>query len=190
MKILGVSGSLQSGSTNAALLDVARARVPADMEVLVFNALARVEPFNAEIEPNAAVERFRAFVGLSDGVLFATPEYAHGLPGVLKNALDWLVGSGELHGKRVVIMSAAPSADRGTHARADLARTLRAQGAVVLSSTTIAVPASVRGREIDDPNITAAVDRALSAFAAAPIDERVIGIDGERSSVRLTAVRE
>jgi chromate reductase, NAD(P)H dehydrogenase (quinone) len=164
VRILGVSGSLQSGSTNAALLDVARARMPADMEVVVFNALARIAPFNPEIEPPAAVERLRAMVGLSDGVLFATPEYAHGLPGVLKNALDWLVGSGELYGKRVVIVSAAPSAERGWHARADLARTLRAQGAVVLSSTTIAVPASARGHEIDDPNITAAVDHALATF--------------------------
>ena len=164
VRILGVSGSLQSGSTNAALLDVARARVPADMEVVVFNALARIAPFSPEVEPPAAVERLRALVGLSDGVLFATPEYAHGLPGVLKNALDWLVGSGELYRKRVVITSAAPSAERGWHARADLARTLRAQGAVVLSSTTIAVPACARGHEIDDPNIAAAVDRALATF--------------------------
>ena len=97
VRILGISGSLQSSSTNAALLDVARGRVPDDMEVVVFNALARIAPFNPEIEAPPAVERLRTLVRLSDGVLFATPEYAHGLPGVLKNALDWLVGSGELY---------------------------------------------------------------------------------------------
>ncbi len=165
VKILGISGSLQSSSTNAALLDVARARVPDDMEVVVFNALARIAPFNPEIEPPAAVERLRTMVRLSDGVLFATPEYAHGLPGVLKNALDWLVGSGELYGKRVVIVNAAPSAERGSYARADLERTLRAQGADVLASTTIAVAANARGHEVNDPYITRAVDRALAAFA-------------------------
>jgi chromate reductase, NAD(P)H dehydrogenase (quinone) len=164
VKILAVSGSLQSSSTNAALLDVARSRVPEDMEIVVFNELAHIAPFNPEIKVPVAVERLRTLVQLSDGVLFATPEYAHGLPGVLKNALDWMVGTGELYGKPVVIVSAEPSADRGVHARADLERTLRAQGAEVLSSTTIVVPTSVRGREVFDPNIAAAVDCALAAF--------------------------
>lgn len=169
MKILGISGSLQSSSTNAALLDVAQLRAPEGMEVVVFNALAHIAPFNPELEPEPpAVERLRALVRLSDGVLFATPEYAHGLPGVLKNALDWLVGSGELYGKRVVIVSAAPSAERGAYARADLERTLRAQGADVLVSCTIAVPASARGQELGHPGIAAEVERALVAFTPTP----------------------
>jgi chromate reductase len=174
VRILGVSGSLQSRSTNTALLDVARARVPAGMEVIVFNALARIPPFNPETEPvPAAVERLAEFVRLAGGVLIATPEYAHGLPGVLKNALDWLVGSGALSGKGIVIVNAAPSVERGAHARADLERTLRAQGAEVLESIAIAVPSSARGREIDDPHIVASVDRALAAFAPSePKDAR------------------
>jgi NAD(P)H-dependent FMN reductase len=165
LKLLGISGSLQSSSTNAALLHVAGLRAPADVQVFMFNALARIAPFNPELEPlPAAVDRLRTLVGLADGVLFATPEYAHGMAGALKNALDWLVGSGELYRKRVVILSAAPSADRGSYARADLERTLRAQSAEVLASTTIAVPAHVRGREADDPDIAASIDRALAAF--------------------------
>ena len=96
--------------------------------------------------------------------MITTPEYAHGLPGALKNALDWLVGTGELYEKRVVVASAAPAPERGKHARADLERTLRAQGAEVLESVTITVPTRVRGSECDDPEIREAVATLLAGF--------------------------
>ena len=169
MRILGISGSLQQSSTNTAVVNIARARAPEGVDVMVFDGLAQIPPCNPDLEPAPAeVAAFRALVQSADGLLIATPEYAHGLPGTLKNALDWLVGSGELYGKRVVVVSAAPSSDRGAYARADLERTLRAQGADVLASTTIAVPARARGREIDDPEIVAAVDAALKALVPAP----------------------
>jgi NAD(P)H-dependent FMN reductase len=72
-------------------------------------------------------------------VLIATPEYAGGMPGTLKNALDWLVGSGELYGKPVVIVSAAPSAERGQNARGWVADVVRMQGGVVRDSFTVAM---------------------------------------------------
>jgi len=174
-RILGVSGSLQATSTNSALLRIARERVGGDAELVVFDALRDIPPFSPEIAPPpAAVDAWRALVSSSDALLFATPEYAHGLPGVLKNALDWLVGSGELYGKRVAILSAAPSAERGAHARADLERTLRAQGADVLASATIAVPTSARGNEEAEAGIVAGVDDALrvliDAVGAEPFD--------------------
>ena len=110
MRILGISGSLQRGSTNTALIDIARARAPEGVEVLRFDGLAQIPPCNPDLEPAPPeVAAFRALVQSADGLLIATPEYAHGLPGTLKNALDWLVGSGELYDKRVVIVSAAPS---------------------------------------------------------------------------------
>ena len=169
IRVLGVSGSLQATSTNSALLRIARDRAPVDVRVELFDDLEHIPPFSPEIEPSpAAVAAFGGLVRAADGVLFATPEYAHGLPGVLKNALDWLVGSGDLYGKRVVIMSAAPSRERGGHARADLERTLRAQGAVVLGSETVAVPSGVRGREADDPAIVAAVEIGLALLSAQP----------------------
>jgi chromate reductase len=169
VRILGISGSLQRNSTNTALVDIARARAPEGVEVQRFDGLAAIPPCNPELEPAPPeVEAFRSLVQSADGLLIATPEYAHGLPGMLKNALDWLVGSGELYGKRVVVVSAAPSSDRGAYARADLERTLRAQGADVLASSTIAVPTSARGREIDDPEIVAAVDAVLAALVPRP----------------------
>jgi NAD(P)H-dependent FMN reductase len=169
VKILGISGSLQQHSTNTALIEIARERAPDGVEVLLFDALAHIPPCNPDLDPAPAeVEAFRALVQSADGLLIATPEYAHGLPGTLKNALDWLVGSGELYGKRVVVVSAAPSSERAAHARADLGRTLRAQGAEVLASSTIAVPTRAHGHEIDDPEIVASVDAALAALIPAP----------------------
>ena len=171
LRILGISGSLQASSTNSALLRVARAHAPAGVEVGVYDDLVHIPPFSPEIEPAPeTVVALRDVVLASDGLLFATPEYAHGLPGVLKNALDWLVGSGEIYGKRVVILAAAPSAERARHARADLERTLRAQGAQVLASATVAVPTSARGREADDPGIVAAVQDGLAALTGAPVN--------------------
>jgi NAD(P)H-dependent FMN reductase len=183
MHILAVSGSLQTTSTNTALLRIARDRATDDTAVALFDRLAEVPPFSPEIEPvPAVVDDWRALVSSSDAVLFATPEYAHGLPGVLKNALDWLVGSGDLYGKRVAILSAEPHAARAVHARADLERTLRAQGAEVVSSETIAVPTGVRGHEATDPDVVAGVRAALAALTddasagpSAPAPARRVG---------------
>jgi NAD(P)H-dependent FMN reductase len=155
---------LQTSSTNGALLRIARARAGNAAEVVLFDELHEIPAFSPEIAPApAAVDAWRALVSSADALLIATPEYAHGLPGVLKNALDWLVGTGELYGKRVAILSAAPSRECGGYARADLERTLRAQGADVLASATIAVPTSVRGNEAAD-----ALRVLLDAGAAGP----------------------
>jgi NAD(P)H-dependent FMN reductase len=167
VKLLGLSGSLQARSANSALLDVARVVAGPGVEVVTFDALADVPAFNPDTVPSPdVVDAFRALLAPVDGLLIATPEYAHGLPGSLKNLLDWMVGTGDLYGKRVMIVSAAPAVERGKHARADLERTLRAQGADVLASRTIAVPSSVRGSEGDDPAIREAMRAVLAAFDA------------------------
>ncbi len=163
MRVVGISGSLQARSSNKALLEVAAAVAPPGVEVIRFEGLADIPAFNPDDEPGPpAIDAFRALVASADGLLIATPEYAFGLPGSLKNALDWLVGTGDLYGKRVVVLAGAPSAERGANARADLERTLSGQGAQVLASTTIAVPTTLRGHEIDDPDIREAVVKALA----------------------------
>ncbi len=167
MRVLAVAGSLQERSSNAALLRVARDRATDRVEFVLFERLADIPPFSPDTEPAPPViAEWRALVASADGVLIATPEYAHGLPGVLKNALDWLVGSGDLYGKRVAILSAEPSAQRAVHARADLERTLRAQGADVVRSETVAVPTALRGNEASVPEVVAAVDATLAVLAA------------------------
>ena len=138
--ILGICGSLNAGSANARLLDLATELAPAGVAVVRSTSVEDLPHFRPDVEapPDGPVARFRAEIGAADGVVIATPEYAHALPGALKDALDWVVGSGELYGRRVAILSAAPAPERGANAREMLERTLRAQGAhVVLSETLV-----------------------------------------------------
>src|SRR5262249_14165689 len=86
----------------------------------------------------SAVRALRQAIAASDAVLIAAPEYGHSLPGVLKNAIDWLIGSGELEGKLVAITAAVPSAERGRQGRAALRQTLGAVRAVIVSDEPIA----------------------------------------------------
>ncbi|MCE0445230.1 NAD(P)H-dependent oxidoreductase, partial [Streptomyces tricolor] len=74
----------------------------------------------------------RAAVGAADALLIVTPEYAHGTSGVLKNALEWLVGGGEIAAKPVALASASPAITGGDRARAWLAETLTVMGAQVI----------------------------------------------------------
>jgi NAD(P)H-dependent FMN reductase len=109
----------------------------------VFTGLADLPYFNPDLdhEPRpAAVSRWRAECQAADGLLIATPEYAHEIPGVLKNALDWLVGSGELYAKPLGVLSASPRPTGGQYVRAALEHTLTTQGARVVVSATVHVP--------------------------------------------------
>ncbi len=166
MQILAVSGSLQARSTNTALVRLAASLASADLAVEVFDGLDRLPFFNPELDvdpPPAGVTRLRNQVAAADGVLIASPEYAHEMPGVLKNALDWLVSSGELYGKRVAVLCAAPSAERGIYVRQALTQTLDAEGAQLVVCSTVPVPASSRGGELPT-DVADAVRSALDAL--------------------------
>ena len=120
-------------------------------------------PFNPDLDgpsPPGTVEAFRREVASADAILIASPEYAFAVPGALKNALDWLVSSGDIYGKPVAVVAGSPRADGGLHVRADLERTLAAQGAVVMSSVTIQVP---RRNGHADPALSRPVRAALAA---------------------------
>ncbi len=77
---------------------------------------------------------WRSKLKTADGVVFSVPEYAHGVPGVLKNALDWIVGSGELVDKPVTLFNASP---RGKYAQASLTETVTVMSAKVLSEASV-----------------------------------------------------
>lgn len=109
-QILLVSGSLQRASANRAVLDVAREALASQLGVRVIESdeLRAIPAFNPDDQERAtdAVNTFRRQIGEADAVLFAVPEYAAALPGALKNALDWVVGSGELYGTLAAVVSA------------------------------------------------------------------------------------
>lgn len=120
---------------------------------MLYGGLADLPPFNPDLDidpPAPPVAAFRSQLRTCDAVLISSPEYAHGVPGVLKNALDWVVGSGEFFGKPVALINASP---RSTYAYASLTETLRTMSAVLVSEASITVP--LLGRRLDEAGIIA-----------------------------------
>jgi chromate reductase, NAD(P)H dehydrogenase (quinone) len=131
VRLLAISGSLRRASTNTAALDALAKLAPAGVKVLVYRDLAKLPPFNpdddVEDRPKPeVVETLRALVGASDALIIAAPEYAHGLPGALKNALDWLVASEAFAGKPTALINTSP---RAFHAQASLREILSTMAA-------------------------------------------------------------
>lgn len=185
MRTLAISGSLRSGSSNTILLRAAVALAPETFEVSVYDGLATLPHFNPDLDnetvPSSVVD-FRSQLQGSDGVLISSPEYAHGVPGVLKNALDWVVASGELYGKPVALLNASP---RSVHAQASLKETLTVMMASLIPEASITV--SLRSNKVDeasmisDPEISHALRSALVAFGRAIDLLRANGGNGMRS---------
>ena len=139
-RILGVSGSLKEGSGNVDLLHTAAARAPSGVEVNIFEGLRDLPWFYPDVDPSslpAAVERWRRAVAESDALLLASPEYGFSLPGVLKNAIDWVIGSGELERKVVAVTAAVNHPDRGRRGLQALRDTLLAVSARVVGCRPI-----------------------------------------------------
>ena len=112
MRILALSGSLRARSSNTALLRAAVALAPAGTEIIFYTGLADLPQFSPDLDNEStppAVQELRDQLQAAEGVLICTPEYAYGMPGSLKNALDWTVSSGEFYGKPTAVISASPS---------------------------------------------------------------------------------
>ena len=112
LSILGITGSLRKASFNTALLRAATELSPPDVNIEIAD-LAGIPPFNQddELSPPAAVSDLKRRIRAADGVLFSTPEYNYSIPGVLKNAIDWIsrpYGDNAWDGKPVAVMGASP----------------------------------------------------------------------------------
>src|SRR6185437_10026883 len=161
VRVLGISGSLRGASSNSALVRAAVQLAPAAVELSIYPELGDIPPFNPDLDTEAvppAVSRFRAALQASDAVLISSPEYAHGVSGVLKNALDWVVGSGELIDKPIALIN---TSSRATHAHAALCETLTTMAGQVVRDASITIP--IGGTAFDaDGNLTDA--RASSSL--------------------------
>lgn len=163
-------GSLQRASANRAALDVAAARLRRLGHVVdAYEALGVVPPLDVDPahEPGPVVADWRRRIAAADAVLVAAPEYAGALAGTIKNALDWIVGSGELYTKPVAIISAGTTG--GVHARQHLVQTLTWQGAHVVAGLGIAAPrtkSDAAGRFTDAATI-AAIERLADVLTDA-----------------------
>jgi len=146
MRIVAISGSLRAKSSNTALLHSAARVAPPEMEIVFYDGLGTLPHFNPDLDlegsvPPPAVAELRALLTGADAVLLSSPEYAYGVPGSLKNLLDWLVSCGDLVGKPVLLINAASGG--GATAQASLVQTLTAMHWNVLLS------ASLRGNTVD-----------------------------------------
>ena len=107
MKILAISGSLRAASYNTALLRATARLSPKETQVELYGELGHLPLFNPDIETTdpPVISRLRELLIAADGVIIASPEYAHGVTGALKNALDWMVGCEAFVNKPVVLFN-------------------------------------------------------------------------------------
>jgi len=175
-RLLAISGSLRAQSSNAELLRAVARICPPGVTCEWFAGLGTLPHFNPDLDTEGAelppaVQELRRAVDQADGILISSPEYAHGVPGTLKNALDWLVSGPEIIHKPIGLLNPSP---RSTYAQASLAETLRTMSTVVVPETCIAVPVSGRGLDAEmivrDPELRTPLESALKALLAAVPD--------------------
>jgi len=164
-RLLAISGSLRRASTNTAALEALAKLAPEGVKVLVYRDLATLPPFNpdddVEDKPKPEpVATLRALVDASDALVIAAPEYAHGLPGALKNALDWLVASEHFAGKPTALVNTAP---RAFHAQASLREILSTMAARLTPEAFVSI--SLTGKTVTADDILA------DALCARPLME-------------------
>ncbi|WAC14286.1 NADPH-dependent FMN reductase [Dyadobacter pollutisoli] len=138
--ILGISGSLRPDSTNTVILRAFEAFLPANTNFKIFHGLDEIPHFSPGLDDTAAVTAFKTAIQQADGVIICTPEYAFGVPGTLKNALDWTVASGDLNDKPVSAVSASPLNTGGEKALASLLLTLTALGTRKNDDSSLSIP--------------------------------------------------
>ena len=149
MEILAISGSLRAASTNTALLQAAKLLAPPEVGIELFLGMGLLPHFTPDLDTQAgralppSVSALRNKVASADGLLFACPEYAGGMPGAFKNLLDWLVGGVEFVEKPVAIFNASP---RATEAQKSLRLVLRTMSARIIEEASIVLP--FLGKEI------------------------------------------
>ncbi|HMG52589.1 MAG TPA: NADPH-dependent FMN reductase [Kofleriaceae bacterium] len=168
MRVLAIAGSLRATSSNAALLRAASGVAPAGTEITLYDGLGELPHFSPDLDVEpvpAAVAALRAQIGIADALAISSPEYAHGMPGSLKNALDWLVSALEPIDKPVLLISASPGG--AAHAHAQLLEVLRTMnlrvidgGGHVFSRAKLDASGAITA-----PQLVAALARGLAQLA-------------------------
>lgn len=188
MNIVALCGSLRVASINRMLLRVVRQRAPAGMHIADAPPLRALPLFDPDLEGTdaqghdampAAVQALRDAVMGSDGVIIASPEYAHGISSVLKTALDWMVSDERFVGKPVLVLNCSP---RSVHADAALREILTTMSARLVGDASSAIPLRARGLDegaiLADAALLAAIDQALLSLrdcVLAPADDDAAG---------------
>jgi chromate reductase len=180
MKILGISGSLRDASYNTMLLRAAAELLPHEVEFEQWDALKTIPPYDEDDDVESAPEpvaALRAAIAGAHAVLFATPEYNASIPGVLKNALDWVsrpLRSNPLRNKPVAVIGASTGAFGAVWSQAELRKVLGTIGARVLEGDVAVGHAPSRSDEQGRPTDEQLVEQ---------LEEVVAGLVQELSPV-------
>ncbi|MDQ2767795.1 MAG: NAD(P)H-dependent oxidoreductase [Gemmatimonadota bacterium] len=177
LHIVAVCGSLRAASKNRALLEAAQLLAPRGVEISLDWSLATLPHFNPDLDtldgallPEAAVA-WRDTVARADGLLISSPEYAHGIPGVLKNALDWLVSSTEFPGMPVALLGAS---SLSVFAPAQLREILETMNARFVSEASVTIPVPGAGADAaaiaGDLHLLSMLREALDAFVRVVVE--------------------
>jgi chromate reductase, NAD(P)H dehydrogenase (quinone) len=179
MRILAISGSLRSGSSNTALLEAAALLAGADMHIELYPDIGKLPHFNPDLDGELQdrvpqiVRQFREHAVRADGLLISCPEYARGIPGSFKNALDWLVGCPLFFGKPAALFNASP---RASAAQAALRLVLETMSLQLIDEASIEAPLLARHMDAqtiaEDPRIGPLLRAGLEAFRRAIIEQR------------------
>lgn len=165
--IVAISGSLRSGSNNSALIEAAARLAPGEIEI--YRGVGDLPHFNPDIEEAGrfpvAVEAWRALAARADALLISCPEYARGIPGAFKNALDWLVGYDGFSGKPVALFNASP---RGVASQEALKLVLTTIGCTIVEEACLTLPllgaAYDAERILVNAEYKAQIERALAVL--------------------------
>lgn len=129
-KVFALSGSTRQGSVNHSLLTAIAGMTAGELDITVYRSVADLPHFdpdrNMENTP-AVVLDFRERISKSDGVIICTPEYAHGVPGSLKNAIDWTVSSSDFSQKPTVLITASSDGRYGHQSLLEILRVIEAR---------------------------------------------------------------
>src|SRR5262247_3770013 len=174
MRVAGIAGSLREGSLNRGLLRAAMDLAPAGMEIRIYTRLGDIPPYNDDVfqkgDPEPVAD-LKSIIGGADALLLSTPEYNYGVPGVLKNAIDWASrpsGKSVLNRKPAAIMGCSPGLGGTIRAQHALRQSFVFTDTHVMSQPEIKIPSAASlfdgSATLTDQNTREHVKKFLAAF--------------------------
>ncbi|MEY4518227.1 MAG: hypothetical protein RLZZ499_826 [Cyanobacteriota bacterium] len=174
MQILAISGSLRTKSSNSAVLQAASILAPEQIEIILYSGLANLPHFNPDLDCEPLPDEvifLRQQIKSSDAIMISSPEYAHGVPGSLKNALDWLVSSTEFPGKLVALINTNPRATIALNSLTEILVTMSAQ---IVEPANLTL--NLAGRDLNaegivaDEELSKSLSKAIALLAEAIVE--------------------
>jgi chromate reductase len=164
IKILAICGSIRKNSSNHAIIQEIASTIPSYVTFELYEEMATIPAFDGREDEPESVVRYKNKIEEADAVLICTPEYAFGVPGALKNSLDWTVSSMVFTNKPVALITASSVGDKAHEA---LQHTLTAISARLRPETTLLIPfvrAKVKEGKITNDETKRSVDAVVNAL--------------------------